>query len=122
MNKEVKPIEPYNIVKAAYDAASDRKAIEPVVVDISHLSTVADYFLICGADNLVQLRGICNEILDRLYEMKRKPKHMEGYNESSGWVLIDYGSVIVHVFLQEVRVFYALEDLWGDAKRIRFDE
>lgn len=105
------------VVRSAMHAAEDKKATEPVVVFIGELSAFADYFLICSAETRVQLQAICDQIQKALGEQGLYPGHVEGYGES-GWVLMDYGSVIVHVFLEHLRSYYALEDLWGDARRV----
>lgn len=113
-------ISPIEIVRLAFQAAQQRKALDPVVIDIHGMSTFADYFFICSADNYVQLRAICEQIEKVLQEHKLKPRHIEGY-EKSGWVLMDYNSVIIHIFLEESRQYYALENLWGDAERVNIE-
>jgi len=90
-----------------------------VVIDIREISTESDYFLVCSADNMVQVKAVCDRIRRALQEENVKANHVEGYG-ASGWVLIDFGSVVVHVFLEPLRRYYALEDLWGDARRIDF--
>jgi len=112
-------IEPLEIARGAYEAAIDTKATNPMVLDIGELSTVADYFLICSADNQVQVRAICERIERKLRDRKVRPLHVEG-GRKSGWLLLDYGSVVVHVFVQELRDYYLLENLWGDAKSVDF--
>jgi len=76
--------------------------------------TFADYFLICSGDSTTQLKAIAGEIKEQLNKTGISIRHLEGYKDG-GWVLLDYGDVIVHVFLEESRQFYNLEGLWNDA-------
>ena len=102
-------------------AASDRKASDIKVLHIEHLTVLADYFVICTGNVTTHVRAIVDEI-----ELKMKeeygiyPISMEGY-ASSNWVLIDYGSVVAHVFLEDTRSFYSIERLWGDAPRVEIE-
>ncbi|HNT35447.1 MAG TPA: ribosome silencing factor [bacterium] len=109
------------IVRGAMQAAEDKKATNPVVVHIGEISAFADYFLVCSADTRIQLNAICDQIQKALGSQGLYPSHVEGYGQS-GWVLMDYGTVIVHVFLEHLRSYYALEDLWGDARRVNLRE
>jgi ribosome-associated protein len=95
-------------------AALDRKAVGLVVMDLQGLSTVADFFLVCSAASTTQMESIVDAIRGALRAAGVRPRHGEGTAES-GWLLLDYGDVVVHVFLEETRAFYALERLWGDA-------
>lgn len=82
---------------------------------------ICDYFVICQADNNRQVEAIADEIEDYVREKTReKPIHIEG-RENAVWVLVDYVNVVVHVFLDECRNFYKIEDLWGDSNREDFE-
>jgi len=89
------------------------------VLDLRKLSSVTDFFVICGSDSIIGVRAIAEAILFQLKEEGVSAYHVEGLEEGS-WVLADYGDVIVHVFLQQVRKYYDLESLWGDAPRKSF--
>lgn len=102
------------VVRMAARAALDKKAVEPAVLDLQGLSTVADFFLVCSARSTTQAETITDAIRATLRANGVRPRHSEG-SADSGWLLLDYGDVVVHVFLEETRVFYALERLWGDA-------
>lgn len=99
-------------IKAAR-AAVDKKANDVIVLDLRGIFPVADYFVICSGNSVPQLKAITREVEERLAEAGVFGK-IEGTPES-GWVLLDFGDVIVHIFSEEARRFYALERLWGDA-------
>lgn len=102
----------------AAGAASDKKAVDIMVIDIAELLVVTDYFVICTGNTDIQVRAIADEIEDRLREEAGiKPIGREGVNESK-WILLDFGDFVVHVFQPEERGFYRLETLWGDAPRV----
>jgi ribosome-associated protein len=97
----------------AADAADDRKAGDPTLIDISKVSVLADYLLIVSGYSKVQLRAISDSIIDKLeQEYNRPPLRSEAKNQS-GWVLLDYGDLIVHIMTPEQREFYDLEAFWG---------
>jgi len=100
--------------RVAARAALEKKAIELVVLDLQGLSSVADYFLVCSARSTPQADTIADAVRGALRAEGVRPRHNEGSAES-GWLLLDYADVVVHVFLEETRGFYSLERLWGDA-------
>ena len=101
--------------QAICKAASDKKARDIVVMDMREISPSTDYFVICSANTATQVRAIADNIEDELSEARVNFNHKEGYREGE-WVLLDFGDVVAHVFMQEAREYYALEQLWGDAK------
>ncbi len=101
-------------------AAIDKKAIDLVVLDVQGLSSVADYFLVCSGRSTPHVKTISDAIRDELKEEGSRPLHAEGQAES-GWLLLDYGDVLMHVFLEDTRAYYALERLWGDAPLLPVD-
>ena len=101
--------------QAICKAASDKKARDIVVMDMREISPSTDYFVICSANTATQVRAIADNIEDELSEAAVDFNHKEGYREGE-WVLLDFGDVVAHVFMQEAREYYALEQLWGDAK------
>ncbi len=104
----------HDLARKIADLALDKKAYDIRILDLSKLSTICDYFVICSADADVQVRAIADHISEVLQQDGERYWHREGY-ESLRWVLLDYVDVVVHVFVREVREFYGLEDLWGDA-------
>ena len=109
--------EALNLAREVVGAASDKGATDIVLMDIRKLSIVADYFVICTGDNERQLRAIARAILDTADEhFGADPMHKPSSDaEASGWVLIDFGPVVVHVFSPAMRDFYRLERLWSEA-------
>jgi ribosome-associated protein len=97
----------------AAEAADDRKAGDMVLIDISQVSTLADYLLIVSGFSKVQLRAISGSIIDKIEEqLQRLPLRTEG-QDRGGWILLDYGDLIVHIMMPEQREFYNLEAFWG---------
>jgi ribosome-associated protein len=107
-------------VRAAAAAAEDRKAVDLKVLHLQQVSDFTDYFLICSGTNERQVQAIADAVEERLRANKVRPLHIEGYNRAQ-WVLLDYGDLVVHVFLEEPRRYYALERLWGDAPDVTAD-
>lgn len=105
----------------AIQAAQEKKANNVVALDLREITSFADYFLICSGASTRQVQAISDEILERLKAAGTCSLHVEGY-ELAEWVLIDYGSLVVHVFVESARQFYNLERLWRDARRIEIDE
>ena len=103
-----------NVVRRAAGAALEKKAVDLTVLDLQGLSGIADFFLICSARSTTQADTIAEAVRVALRAHNVRPRHTEGTAES-GWLLLDYGDVVVHVFLEATRGFYALERLWGDA-------
>jgi ribosome-associated protein len=105
---------------ACATAAADKKALDIVILDLQGISTFTDYFVICSATSEPQLKAISSSVREQVQErLGRKPLSEDGY-PASQWIILDYGEVIVHLFQGAKRQFYALENLWSDAKRIEF--
>jgi ribosome-associated protein len=98
-------------------AALDKKAQALQVLDLQTLSGITDYFVICTGTSTTHLLTIAEAIEGALKREEHRVLHREGLPES-GWILLDYGDVVVHVFLPETRTFYALDRLWGDAPEL----
>lgn len=103
------------LAKRIVEIAEDKQASDIVMLDIRRLSTIADYFVVCSAGSERQISAVNKEIVETLAKEERlKPRQTEGV-PSSGWVLLDYGDVIVHIFNPVQRRYYQLEDLWSAA-------
>ncbi len=112
------PVTPLELAKVAALAADSKKADDIVLLDLSGKTDVCDYFLICSAENSRKVDAIVDEVREKVSaNCGVSPLSCEG-REGLSWVLVDYGSVVVHVFRTETRDFYRLETLWGDAPRI----
>lgn len=95
----------------------EKKAIDIKVLNLKEINnSIADYFIICSGNSNTQLDAIANAVKEEVYKKNKLSQgHIEGL-ENKEWILIDYFDVVVHIFLKERREFYALEELWGDAK------
>ena len=111
-------IKPEKVALLAATAAEGKKADNIVILDMKKVATFTDYFLICSADSAIQVQAIARAIQERLEKSGLSIWHLEGYEEGR-WILLDYGDVIMHIFLEETRRFYNLEGLWGDAKVLK---
>jgi ribosome-associated protein len=110
------------LVIAAAEAASSKKAHRIVILDVSELLVITDHFLVCNGNNERQVRTIADEVERRLQETRGvKPFRREGQREGR-WILLDYVDFVVHVFGPEERDYYDLERLWADAPRVPFDD
>jgi ribosome-associated protein len=98
-------------------AALEKKAQAPQLLDLAALTGIADYFLLCTGASTPHVQAIVEAIEATLKAEGHRVLHREGAAES-GWVLLDYGDLVVHVFLPETRAFYALDRLWGDAPEL----
>ncbi len=105
------------IVKKAVNALEDKKAEDITVIDISEVSSIADYFIIANGSNANQLAAMQDAVDEAFYKAGLHAKQIEG-NKNSTWILIDYNDVIVHLFDKEDRLFYDLERIWKDGKVI----
>ena len=109
------------LAKTAAIAADQKKAEDILVLDLTGLSDVCDYFVICTGGNARLADAIVDEVREKVTANCRvRPISTEG-RDGLNWILIDYGSVVVHVFQPEVRSYYRLERLWADAPRIELD-
>lgn len=95
----------------------EHKGQDLVVLDVSRLSSFADYFVICSARSSRQAQGIADNVEMGLRQIGVRPIGVEGSREGQ-WILMDYGDVIVHIFYEPVRLFYDLESLWSEAVRV----
>ncbi|MFA5337593.1 MAG: ribosome silencing factor [Candidatus Omnitrophota bacterium] len=98
--------------------AIDKQAKHTIILDVSKLSGLCDYFVICSAETGTQADAILNWVAAKGKENNFKMHHFER-DESSDWVLADFSDVILHIFVNDARKFYNLEHLWVDAKRVR---
>lgn len=103
------------LCKIAVEALEDRKAEDIKVIDIRELSPIADFFIIANGNNQNQLQAMQDAADEALYKAGIKVKQVEG-NQSSTWILMDYGDIIIHIFSKEDRLFYDLERIWRDGK------
>lgn len=105
----------------AAEAALEKKAYDLVVLQVEHLSSIADYFLVMTGRSDVQVQGIARGVEERMAREHVRPLSLEGFNHAH-WIVLDYDDVVVHVFYEPTREFYRLEANWIDAKAIALPE
>ncbi len=110
-------IEPTALARILAEAASEAKAEDIVVLDIHDLTIIADLFVICTGDNERLLRAISRQLQEATDKINLDPRRIEGSAES-GWILLDYSDVVVHIFGADQRQFYRLEDVWSAAQTL----
>ena len=104
-------------VDRAAHAALAKKATEVVILDLRRAAAFTDFFLIVSGGNQKQIQAIVEAVQETLRQEGLRPNHVEGYPRQE-WILLDYGSFVVHVFTTRMRTFYDLERLWGGATRV----
>ncbi len=102
---------------AAARAAESKKALNVHALDLREVATFADYFLVCHGTNPRQIQAIGDAIGEELVKIGERPASIEGY-ENAEWILMDYGDLVVHIFSEKAREYYALERLWRHAKDV----
>ena len=105
-------------IEAALEASSDIQAESIRLLDVSEQCEFADYFVVLTVQSPRQMRAVVDEIESKLKILSLPLHHREGDN-TSGWTLLDYGDLVVHVFGEEFREYYSLEDAWPDSRTVR---
>ncbi|GGC92279.1 ribosomal silencing factor RsfS [Thalassobacillus devorans] len=108
------------MMKLAARACDDKRAEDIVVLDMSEVSLIADYFLICEGSNERQVQAIAREVKEKAEESGLSVTRMEGF-EQARWILVDLNGVICHIFHKDERNYYNLERLWGDAPTVAIE-
>ena len=103
------------LLKKIVGLAEEKKAEDLVTLNVSKITSLSDYFVICSAKNLIQVKAIADNIKDNI---KEKPFRTEGY-QNANWIIIDYVDIVVHILFEEAREYYDLERLWFDAKTVK---
>lgn len=106
---------------AAAGYADEKQAEDIVILDLRGISSIADFFVICTGTSTPHLKAVSREVSEKLHEEHDlRPRAKDG-NPESQWLILDYVDVIVHIFHEENRANYSLEDLWSDAERVAFE-
>lgn len=113
-------MEANEILKIAANALNEKKAKELSAVKVADLTVLTEYFLMATATSSTHVRALADEVEDKLEESGIKPHHIEG--RATGWLILDYGSVIVHIFSREQREFYGLDKMWSDGEAVNIDD
>ncbi len=111
---------PKKLARAAGKLALDKNGFDIYLMDLRKLSDVARYFLICSGSVDVHVKAIADNIIEGLKLKNVRAWHIEGYKNLQ-WILLDYVNVVIHIFQPEVRKYYSLEKLWGDAPTEKLD-
>lgn len=109
--------EPREMAAIAVKALEEKKAIDIKIIDISHISTLADYFIIASGSNRSQVQAMADAVDEALDKTGVHARSTEGY-QNANWILLDYGDIVVHLFDEENRLFYDLERIWRDGRVI----
>ena len=104
-------------VREIIKLAEDVKAEDILVLDLRKICTFCDYFIICTGTSSTHIKAIADQINSKLKDFGFRPHSRQGYQESR-WIVLDYANVLVHIFDQETRDFYALENLWSKGKKV----
>lgn len=107
------------VALAVAEAMDDKIAEEIKILKMIDVMVETDYFVICSCQTIVQMRAVAQSVLGTMDDLNIQINHQEGRHNNQ-WMLLDYGSLVVHIFLGEVREYYALEKLWADAEEIPF--
>ncbi|SHH63346.1 ribosome-associated protein [Sporobacter termitidis DSM 10068] len=105
------------VAELAVKVLDSKKAKDIKVLETKNLTVLADYFVICTAGSTTQIKTLADEVDKALGEKGERSLRTEGYR-GGGWVLVDFASIVVHIFLKDIREFYALERLWRDAREV----
>ncbi len=109
--------DPVEIAREVAGIAADALAANIAVLDLSKISSIADVFVLCSADNVRQLNALHQNIVEDLRKKGVSPRRSEGAAEA-GWILLDYDDVVVHLMTEQQRAFYRLEDVWKEAPKL----
>ncbi len=117
MIKKSAPVSSENLSKYIVKGIQEKKGNDIVIIDLKDIgNAIADYFVICTGASDTQVESIAESVeIEALKGAEEKPWHREGF-QNKEWILLDYANVVVHIFKNEVRSFYGLEELWGDAE------
>lgn len=105
----------------AVEILEDKKAEDIAVIDISEVSVIADYFIIAGGNNKSQIQALSDAVNEKLGRAGLPLKQIEGYHNAN-WILLDFGDIIVHIFDKENRLFYDLERIWCDGRKMELSD
>ena len=107
------------ILNIAANALNDKKALDLNAIKVDDLTVLTEYFLMASATSSTHVRALADEVEEKLKEQGVMPHHIEG--KSTGWIALDYESVIIHVFTPDQREFYNLDSMWSDAEEINLE-
>ena len=110
-------LEDEKLAQLVADACLEEKALDVLILDVRKITVIADYFVLASGRSPIQVKGIVENVEKRLLEQDVKPLRREGQQQGL-WAVLDYNAVLLHVFRQQEREHYNLENLWGDARQV----
>lgn len=113
-------METLDLLKKCVEFAKEKKAFEIISLSMKDLTTIADYFLILSAANIRQGKAVADYVEEKCKDLGHQALRIEGYKDGR-WILMDYGSLIIHIFQEDERAYYNLERLWGDAPKESYE-
>jgi len=102
--------------KLVLEALEEKKAVDPVVLDVRGRTVMTDYFIVASGTSRIHIQALVDAVVEKIKANGIKSKRLEGYDEAT-WVLLDYGDVVVHIMAQDQRDFYRLESYWSGAEK-----
>ncbi len=113
-------METKELVTFAANVLNEKKAKELTLIEVTELTSIADYFLLATATSSTHVRALAEEVEDKLSEKGFEPSHIEG--KATDWILLDYGAAVIHIFGRQSRDFYSLDRMWQDGKVLDLTE
>ncbi len=107
------------IIEIAVNALNDKKAKEITAIEVGELTVIAEYFILATATSGTHVKALADIVEENLSKAGFEPDHIEG--KATGWILLDYSGVVIHIFTKDTREFYNLDRLWSDGKQIDLD-
>ena len=108
------------IIEIAVNALNDKKALNISAIEVGELTVIAEYFIIATATSNTHVRALADIVEEKLSEAGIEPDHVEG--KATGWILLEYRGVVVHIFTRDTRDYYNLDRMWDDGKKILLDD
>jgi len=108
------------IIETAVNALNDKKAMNISAIQVGTLTVIADYFIIATATSYTHVRALADAVEEKLSEAGFEPNHVEG--KATGWILLDYLGVVIHIFTRDTRDYYNLDRMWDDGTKLDLDE
>lgn len=107
------------IIKTAVNALNDKKALNISAIEVGELTVIAEYFIIATATSNTHVRALADTVEEKLSEAGFEPDHIEG--KATGWILLDYAGVVIHIFTKDTREYYNLDRMWDDGNKVELD-
>ncbi len=108
------------IIEVAVNALNDKKASNISAIQVGTLTVIADYFIIATATSSTHVRALADAVEEKLSEAGFEPNHVEG--KATGWILLDYLGVVIHIFTRDTRDYYNLDRMWDDGTKLNLDD